>query len=219
MRRRRRRRHLLLCAVQLPERSQLACVFGRVRVAEHHLVLAAVHVRRRREDALHHGRCRLQVFAGLEERRDAHGRRDAGDLLQQRHREHVGGVVGHRDDVRAEALRRQLREGSEGVEDLEHVGRRGEVGGARAQQQRAARLQLGLEPRAALRLVPREEGAEAQVGGERIERLRVPLRLLAHVERREAETEGLDAADQIEQRAWDRRAGVARVTGGVATGR
>ena len=118
----------LLGAVKLPERRELAGVLRRVRVAEHHLMRRrAAEVRRRREDGRHHGGRRLEVVARLEEGRHAHRRLDAARLLQQLDGEDVGGAVGHRDDVRAQALARQLGVDGERCEHLVHLVARGEV--------------------------------------------------------------------------------------------
>ena len=148
----------------------------------------AVVVDLRGEDALHDGRRGLQVVASLEEGRDAHGLLDARRLLQQAHREDIRGVVRHRDHVGAHALDRQLRDDGEGVEDL--------LDGGLARQlvedeERPIGGELLLDPLALLLLSPLEKRAEAEVAGDRVERLGVPLAFLSAVEAGEREAEVL----------------------------
>ena len=102
--------------------------------------------------------------------------------------------MGHRDDVRPQALGWDLGDDVEGVEHLLDALRAREGGG----EQRALGGELALEPLDLLGLVPLEVRAEAEVGGDRVEGLGVALGLLAEVEAREREAEGAHAADQVE---------------------
>mmetsp|Transcript_19928 Transcript_19928/g.41989 ORF Transcript_19928/g.41989 Transcript_19928/m.41989 type:complete len:777 (-) Transcript_19928:655-2985(-) len=186
--------------VQFPQRGELARVLGRVGVAKHHLMEAAdaLVVDLGLEDAVHHLWRVLQVLPGLEERRDAHRRLDARLLEEETHGEHVRRGARHGDAVRAERLVRDLGEHGEGLEHL--------LGGRRRERevgrdQRPLRRELCLEESELLLLVPLGVRAEAEEGGDGVDRLRVAVALLPDVEPRQRDAEGAHAADQVEQRA------------------
>ena len=180
-------RHQLLHGhVQLPQRGELAGVLGGVRVAEHHLVLPRddALVRGHLENALHDSGRVEKIVTSLEEGRDAHRRLDSALFLEQADREHVRRVVRHRDAVRAHALGGQLGEHVEDVEHLAHV----RVPGGRVGEEHVVRRdewpfgeQFRFEPGDLLLLVPLSIAAQFEEAGDRIERLRVPIRLLSHV--------------------------------------
>mmetsp|Transcript_28731 Transcript_28731/g.84941 ORF Transcript_28731/g.84941 Transcript_28731/m.84941 type:complete len:918 (-) Transcript_28731:214-2967(-) len=196
-----RLQNLLHGDVELPERGELAGVLGRVRVAEHHLVEASdgALVGGDGEEARDDARRILQVLARLEERRDAHRRLDAALDLQQPHREHVGRAARHRDAVGAQALGRQRGEEGEGRQHLLHplVCRQR----ACVRDERPRRDQLRREPRNPRLFVPLEVPAEPEGARDCVDRLGVPVALLADVHLGEADAKGAHAAEQVEERA------------------
>ena len=92
-------RQLLLRAVDLPLRGEIAAVLARVRVADHHLEAPA---RAAIEDLLDERACRPQVGDRLEQR---HALERGPGLARERLRvEHVVGGAGHRDDQAVDRL-------------------------------------------------------------------------------------------------------------------
>lgn len=190
-------RHLLLRPVQLPRRGQAAGVLAGVGVADHDLLLALdpVHVPVHREEALHGRGRRLQVGQPLEQRH--HGQRlaHAALALQELHGEHVRGGRRHGDDVGAEAVGRELREDVERADDVGDLVGLGKVRG----QQRALASQLRQQPLLPLVLGPLAVRPDAEVRGDGVDHVGVPLRLLPDVQLHQGEPEREHLAQEVQE--------------------
>ena len=136
-----------------------------------------------------------QIVDRLEQRHDAQRPIRAGLLLQQLDDQHVRGACGHRDHVRAERLRRELRGRAERLEHLAHIGRRGQV----RRDERSATLELAQEERLALALAPFLVRTESQLARDGRHRLFVPRGVLAHIQADQIGPERGDAPQQVAQ--------------------
>jgi hypothetical protein len=130
-----------------------------------------------------------KIVRGFEERHHPERRLDARLLLQQCDRQHVRCLLRHRDDVGAERLGMNACDRREGIEHVAHVRRRVEPGG----HERPWVIELTNEKLEPLILVPVGVRSETQRLRDCVERLGVPPRLLANIEPRQHDAEGVDA--------------------------
>jgi len=189
--------HLLLRHVQLPRRGQAAGVLAGVGVADHHLLLAVdvVDVPVSGEELLHGRRRRLQVGQPLEQRHHGERLANATLALQELDGEHVRGRRAHGDDVGAEAVDRELGQDAHGADDVGDLLGHGKVRG----QQWALAFQLRHQPLHPLVLGPRAVRPDAEVRGDGVDHVGVPLRLLPDVQLHQGETEREHLAKEVQE--------------------
>ena len=191
--------------LQRPARSQQATVLGAVGIAQHHdlAITAGAHVAAVDgvvEQRTHHPGGGVQVVDRLEQRRHVQRHfaialafRAAGNARQRQHRQRVGGVAAHADDVGAEgigavALARRLHR----AEDLQRGRRR-----FRIRHLRPRRFDQGVQP---LQPLLQRPIAPVVVTLQRAKRGVVGRRVLAQVQRCHMEAEAARAPQQAPQR-------------------
>ncbi|MNF48909.1 hypothetical protein D3C84_301710 [compost metagenome] len=197
-----------------PAGGHHARVLGGIRVADHH-VLATLDVTAipvHRQQALHHGGARHQVFLGLEQRRHRHAELATGFLQQQLHRQDVGGGAGHGDDVDAERIGVVTGDHPAGVYGLAGLVARCPVGG----DQRAAGVQFVEQEGLLVVLAPLGVVTHAEVAGQLGEDLTMTLTVLADVQLDQMDAEAGQLAQHVQQHAVGDVAHAAGVQGVVA---
>ena len=189
-----------LRALETPSRRGQAAVLGTVGIAEHHDLPVATAaqvfaIRIVREQRAHHLRRDGEVLHGLEQRRhvDRHRGRGidaAGRTCQRDHAEHVRGTAAHADDVRPDGG------GAEARPDLGQ-GAKHRQGAGCVLRNRLRHLPRGRQP-VTQRLQPLAGFARLplRIAEQLAERQVVHGRVLANVERRQVEAEGMHAPEQ-----------------------
>ena len=200
-----------------PGGAQKAGVLGGIRITDHHFLTVddPLLVERNVEQRRHGVAGVVQVVQGFKQRYHPHRPAHAGDLLQQHHRQHVGGGLGHGDHVGAQAFRALLGDHLAGFQHLADVAVAQVAAVEGLVHQRPAALQLGEQKALFLALVPFAVAAQAQVAGDGVQGGGVAGGFLTDIQAQQRDAETVEAPQGVLELAVGDRAQAHRAQGAV----